>query len=55
MFGASAGGLFDLTTDFFCLAELGYQAGFQRGFADAMQFQLSVGLVQVGIGLGARI
>jgi hypothetical protein len=55
VFGASAGGLFDLTNDFFCLAELGYQAGFQRGFADDMQFPLTVGLVQVGIGLGARI
>lgn len=55
VFGASVGGLLDLTSDFFCLAELGYQAGFQRGFADNMQFRLTVGLVQVGIGLGARI
>jgi hypothetical protein len=55
VFGTNLGGLLDLTPDFFCLAELGYQAGFQRGFADDMQFRLTVGLVQLGFGLGARI
>ena len=53
--GFNAGGLFDLTTDLFCLAELGYQAGFQLGVGDNTQIPFSVGLIQIGLGVGARI
>jgi len=53
--GVHAGALFDLTPTLFLVAELGYQAGFQRAFIDQMDTPFAASFFQTGIGLGVRI